>query len=321
MKKQLLFVAALLTAAIASHAQIINADFSIWTTNSLDPSVMDPNTGLGTTGWWEFNLLNSSSFGSSPASVFQDASVVYPGSTYSARIESVVLTTASYGIIKSYGIRDTMGLLFTGTVTGTGSGYKPGEPFTQRIGELDFEYQYVPNGKDTAYALLILTHYSGGKSNQLGVGLTKIPPAASWTLGKIPVVYDSATGNPDTVLVEFSATSPFTGGGPLPIAGSKLWVDNVSSIVAGIDNITAYSTNVSVYPNPASTEVNFRVYGQNAYTVDVFDITGQKVNSYRIDNNVLSVNTQVYSTGLYLYRVYDKTGNLLNIGKFSVAGK
>jgi hypothetical protein len=318
MKKTMLLVASLLTAAL-SQSQIINPDFTTWHTNFANASAMDPNSGIGNTGWWDFNVLSGSgSYGSSPVSVFQDNTTVYTGDTYSCKIETVVLTATSHTFISAYGnFPDTIGLLFCGNENGTGK-YTPKEPFTQRISSFNFEYQYAPVGKDTGFAVVALYHFSGGKSNQLGFGVMELTTAASWTLAQVPIFWDSTTGNPDSILVEFSSSNLDKGQKPMP--GSTLWLDHVTtSLPAGINEVSAADTKVSVYPNPASTEVNFSISGEQAYKAEMYDITGQKMNTYNIVNNSLRVNTSGYATGLYFYKIYDQTGNLLNIGKLCIS--
>jgi hypothetical protein len=263
MKKHLLIVALCCFGAFAVKAQttLINSGFETWTNDaaSSTPS-KDPNGGAGTTGWWDFNFFNSTFLGSSPISVYQNVDTVHSG-TYSALVESVVLTSTSYTYLKSLGANypDTIGVMITGNVSVSSSiTVKLGEPFSNRISAYNFFYQYYPHLKDTASCAVVLSHFepSTKKRNTLGAGYIKMTAANSWTMGTVPIFWDSATGNPDTIFIVYDACSSISKSIPQP--GSKLYLDD-ASVVLGVDNINAPTVNVSVYPSPALTEVNFQI--------------------------------------------------------------
>lgn len=314
MKKYLLALATILVGAISSNAQLVNPGFETWSPDPLNSSALDPNSGGSTSmGWQCFNLLSSSFLGSSPISVFQSTNA--HGGTYSAKIVTVKLTTTSYGYVSSYGVPDTMGMVLTGTFSGTS--IKVGIPFTQRIAQFQFYYEYAPNGTDTASCSVVLSHFSGGKRNTLGAGIFKTPATASaWTQGTVNIYWDSLSGNPDTITVVFSSSSLSPGGKPK--LGSTLYVDD-ASVVTGINELNAPSTNVNVYPNPASDNVYFNISGNDMGSyVNVYDMTGKQINSYAIRNNRANISTQYYNAGLYFYQIYDKSGSLMKTGKFSI---
>ncbi|HTB05484.1 MAG TPA: T9SS type A sorting domain-containing protein [Bacteroidia bacterium] len=328
MKKHLLIVALFCLGAIASKAQstLINPGFETWTNDAVATGTMDPNTGTGTTGWWDFNFFNNTTFfgtPQNPVTVFRNSDTVHSG-TYSALIESGVYNTSTYSTIKSLGANypDTLGILISGNVNASFSGIavKLGEPFSNRITSYTFNYQYYPHIKDTASCSVVLSHFSGGKRNTLGAGYIKMTAVNTWTLGTVPIFYDSTTGNPDTIFIVYNACSTLRSSIPQP--GSKLYLDD-AGVVLGIDNINAPTVNVNVYPNPASTEVNFQVTSPATQVTraDIYDITGQKVNSYDVRNNFLTMSTQGYASGLYFYQLYDKDGVMVKSGKFSIAGK
>jgi len=323
MKKHLLILATLIVGAFSAKAQIINAGFESWQTDALVSTAMDPNGGNGSTGWWDFNFFNDATFFGSPAtpvSVFRNSDTVYSGK-YSALVESVVLNSTASADLKTYGFAypDTAGLLMTGNINIgiSGSTVKEGEPFKSRITNFPFYYQYYPNGVDTAYCEVVLSHFSGGKRNVLGAGMLKIMKTTSWTMGSVPIFYDSASGNPDTIVVVYDASTIYHKGIPKP--GSKLYLDNADT-VTGIRELNAPAIQINVYPNPASTEVNFVITGNDmAQRADIYDITGKKINTYSIMNNLAAISTVNYAPGLYFYQVYDKSGALMKTGKFSVS--
>lgn len=321
MKKLLLSLSALVILGLPKiSAQLINPEFSTWTTDIL--GVKDPNSGLGTSGWWDFNFDNFSAFGSSPYTVFEGTVNPCPmGSNY-AQVVSAPMTTATYTLLAPYGsFPDTNGLLFTAYINYTSSlVFKTGEPWSGgRSPSISFYYKYMPNGTDTASCVVAMYHFNTVNHTRelIGGGYWSTHAAQSvWTLITIPILYDSATSVPDTIYVQYSACSAYKSGKPkdhdtLDIGGT--------SVVLGIGNIAEQHDNVNLYPNPANTEINLAVSGQfNAANVEVYDITGRAIGTYAIRNNFLTINTASFTNGLYIYKLVDNSGNQLNVGKFSV---
>jgi len=241
------------------------------------------------------------------------------------KLVSQKMTKTTYTTLRGYGFPydTTNGILVTAyvnlvigfppTIT-----FKPGVPFNKRINSYSFWYRYIPNGTDTCSCSVSLYHYSGGAHHILGAGLwTNYQTVNNWTKATINILYDSAKGNPDTILIQYSACSIFPAGNPK--AGDTMSIDS-GTVFAGINNITAEQhDNVNLYPNPAQNEVNLAVTGQfEAAKVEVYDITGRVVGRYTMNNNSLTINTQAYNSGIYLYKLLDNTGAELNVGKFSV---
>lgn len=324
MKKLLLSLSALVILGLPKlSAQIINPNFETWTPDYLvGKPVMDPNTGMGHSGWWDFNFFNSSFLGSSPVTVFQDSVNPSPKSgRYCAKIVSAPMVKTDWDTLKYYGlsIPDTNGILFSAFYSAhTSIIVKTGIPCTEKLLTLSFWYRYVPNGIDTSYCEVAMYHYYPLTGRVLiGGGVWKnYTPTTTWTSATLPIVYDSTNVNPDTVEVIFSASSLYS----KPKAGDTLNIDSVTTTSAsGINNLFAQTANVNVYPNPANTEINVAVTNQlQANRVEVYDITGKLVDTYSMHNNFLTINTQQYNSGLYFYRIYDGTGMQLNVGKFSV---
>jgi hypothetical protein len=321
MKKSLLFVslALLFIGTANAQLQVPNDGFETWKPDGIS-GALNPNSGSGSSSWWDFNMFNSPFLGSSPVSVFRESTTVYSG-TYSAKIVSVALTHNSDSLVNTYnyGILDTMGIMVTATVTESFSGAAVtlGIPFTNPITEFDFYYQYAPNGTDTASCSVQLWRHVGSKRKIIGAGLfVTHSTVSSWTLGQAHITYDTVCA-PDSILILFNATSNYI----KPKAGSILYVDSANAINAGINEINAPSANVDIYPNPASSQVNFRISAagsEQGHTIQVYDITGKMVNSYPVANNHATINTSTYNSGLYFYQLYDKDGQQLSVGKFSV---
>jgi len=291
-------------------------DMEIWNKDQANNAAKDPNSGnFGVPGWQCLNALSSPIIGGPPhpISVFKDSNTVHSGS-YSAKIVSVVYNSTAYGYISAFVPHDTLGVILAGTITATPS-IIPGVSFNKRIYTFNFWYQYIPqmnNGKpDTASCTVLLTHHTT-QTNVLGGGAISMNATAGWTHGMVPIVWDSLTGNPDTIQVFFSSSSLYK-----PAPGSILYLDGMTPLNVN-DVIDGQLTHIDVYPNPASTEVNFRIDGAFAHTVSIYDMTGKEVGSYLVKDNMLTVNTASYPAGLYLYRMYNKDGGAMKVGKFSI---
>ncbi len=324
-KKVLLSLAALVLLGLPKlSAQIINPNFETWTPDYLvGAPVMDPNSGMGTSGWWDFNFFNSSFLGSSPVTAFQDSVSPSPKSgRYCAKIISKAMYKQDWDTLKYYGLSlpDTNGMIFTAFYAArTNIVVKTGIPCTKKLTSLSFWYRYIPNGVDTASCSVAMYHFNTTTNTRelIGGGIWKVDSAVTnWTSATIPVVYDSLNLMPDTVLVIFSASSLYS----QPHLNDTMNIDSVTTTeLAGIDNLNSQNTKVNVYPNPANEQISLAVAGQiQAVRVEVYDITGKLVASYSVHNNFLTINTQLYHSGLYIYKMFDESGTQINVGKFSM---
>ncbi len=254
--------------------------------------------------------------------LYLEENTIVKSGSHSAKIVSVALDSTSYSYIQAYnyGILDTMGLLVTANVNESFSGaaVKLGIPFTSPVTEFDFYYQYFPTATDTASCTIQMWHRIGGKRKVIGAGrFVTHGTTGSWTLAQVPIVYDTACA-PDSIFIMFDAASPYR----KPQVGNVFYVDSLNAFIApnGIDELGTSSSNVEVYPNPASSEVNFRVSASAnaARGIQVYDITGKKIDTYPVTNNKATINTSTYNSGLYFYQLFDKDGVQMKVGKFSV---
>lgn len=92
----------------------------------------------------------------------------------------------------------------------------------------------------------------------------------------------------------------------------------VVSDCVGIDKLNAENTEWTVYPNPASSFVNFSTNGSNAATVAIYDITGKLVKEISFTNGKANLNTTEMSNGLYIYKVKSLGNDTLKTGKVVV---
>ena len=86
-------------------------------------------------------------------------------------------------------------------------------------------------------------------------------------------------------------------------------------------NVTEVNTahNISLYPNPASTEITIESSLKNNSSVSILDVTGKLVKTIRFTTNKLNIPVTDLDNGIYFYNVYDVNGNILHSNKFVIA--
>ncbi len=262
--------------------------------------------------WTTSNVLNQIILGGNPISVFKASGVDKYSGTYACRINIIKQTSNQTG----GQLPDTLGLIFTGSIGLQGPKY--GYGYTSRPISLDFYAKYVPVSGDTAVAYVLLTKWNTNKRDTVGEGGMLVGNTATYTKFSAPIAYKQ-TYNPDTATIIISA-----GGGGLkksktPKVGSSLYVDDLSYVVTGITENIGVANIVNVYPNPASTEVNFKAASNDATQVQISDITGRSVANLGFENKITKLNTSKLAAGVYTYSVTNKDGVVLSRGKFDVA--
>lgn len=95
-----------------------------------------------------------------------------------------------------------------------------------------------------------------------------------------------------------------------------------SSIVlafnTGISEVEKAANSVKVFPNPASTVVNFTIDYNKAEKVLVYDIAGKLVETTSFEFNKAELNVSALKTGIYMYQIVDNNGTSIKAGKFNV---
>jgi Secretion system C-terminal sorting domain len=77
---------------------------------------------------------------------------------------------------------------------------------------------------------------------------------------------------------------------------------------------------VKVFPNPATTQINFELQNNNngkLYEVIVYNFLGEKFDDIKL-NGKTTLNLNKYYSGIYIYQLLDMQGNVIDSGKFNV---
>jgi len=90
------------------------------------------------------------------------------------------------------------------------------------------------------------------------------------------------------------------------------------NLISGVEEQTSYSAGISVYPNPASNEINIESKSTEKLNVQLFDITGKNLTSTIPFINSTAINTQPLSEGIYFLRITNEQSELVKTMKVSV---
>ncbi len=314
MKKTLLSLLALASFS-AAKAQ---ADFTFEQTwaPAVFGSANDP------VGWFSANVISNNFLfpppGNNPQSVFEETASVH-GGTSAAKITTVKLQNNPL----AGSINDTVGILSLGAANT--SGMKFGQPYTSRPANLEFWYKYAPTGSDNAGVTTYLTKWNTGTNQRdtVAAAFDVLSNASAYTLFSTAYVYFPAYltgGNPDSIQINFSSSIGSFIGTPAPQIGSALWVDDIAftGTNVGVKENSVKSTEVKLFPNPATTAINMLVSNEEATNVEIFDITGKKVSSTTLENKKAKISTESMSNGMYFYSIVDKDKKVLSTGKVNV---
>jgi hypothetical protein len=322
MKKLLLSSIAILSVGLATAqtGTVVNGGFENWGASYGQPQ--EP------TSWISGNIMASPFISSAnPTSVFKETTAGnFNGGLAGIKVVTVRLTTNP---LATSGLNDTVGFCFTG-----GAAIIPsaklirGVPYTGRPASLDFWHKYTPTGVDNGMIAAFLTKWNTGTNSRDTVAVGYYPitgTVSTLTHMTVPMMYSAAynaNGNPDTALVVVASSwgSQAALYPVRPQLGSILWADDVDLIgtYVGIKENTK-STDIRVFPNPASSVINITTNSEDANRIEMYDVTGKKVFAGNIEDKKIKIFTDNLSDGLYIYTISDKDKKVLASGKVNVS--
>ena len=311
MKKLLLGITALLLV-IGATAQQVSMDMETWVQAGVS-SFKNPQ------GWVSFN---ASVGGLSVASqtVFKDSTDFFQGLA-SAKIVTSNVQSGFFNVPNPYRPGhnyDTMGIMVLGSYASGAFRYGQQMPTPWRAPFLSFASKYTPAGADSAYVIAYLTKHNGAVRDTIATGIYRTGASTTtYSINNITMVYNPTYIGviPDTEMIYCSSSRYKTKGSKV---GSAFYVDAFQwTGFTGINEINTGNT-TSVFPNPATSEINF-TSSINANYIEVMDITGRKLGLFLMQNNKVKVQTETFRTGLYLYDVLNEKKEIISRGKFEIA--
>lgn len=305
MKKIILSAITMLAFSLTNSAQDLL--FENWTNIPFSLTIADPN------GWASLNTLTL--VGTSQ-SVFKETTAPNQG-LVSAKIQTVKVFGASIPNPYTTGNIDTAGILVMGTVNASPPSLSYGKPLSGRPATLSFTSKYSPMAGDSAFVLVYLTKFNGSSRDTIAQGKYATGSATSaFEANSIIINYDLAFSSvwADTALV-FASSSIYNHPGAK--IGSTFYIDAMSWAGYSGINENANLGSIAVFPNPASSVVNFQS-SVSADAVEILDIIGRKIGSYLMTANNVAVSTSDFAPGIYMYTVLNTKREVINRGKFEV---
>lgn len=156
---------------------------------------------------------------------------------------------------------------------------------------------------------------SGADSNAVigQGGMTIAPNSNGYIKISVPVMYAGGDATDSMVVGFVSSSSGFT-------VDNTLFVDHVeifASQPTSVSNVKATDLGFQVYPNPATTQINFNNKGNRMHTTLVIQNSiGQIMHSAPLGQGINTIDLAKYAAGTYFYEVYNENGTARQTGKF-----
>lgn len=120
--------------------------------------------------------------------------------------------------------------------------------------------------------------------------------------------------SPVLTIVTSTAVAP-----PIASAPTSQTITTIAAdILTQLNEMSSKITDLSVFPNPSINYINLTTQSNNAAIVEVYDLTGKKIETHTFNNGQVGFKTCCLAPGVYIYEVKDNNKVTLTGGKFSV---
>jgi hypothetical protein len=299
MKKLLVYTFGFILLSFSAYGQIPNNDFENWITN---PAGIEDPENFNTTNA-AYKSMDQITGTNHPASAVK----VSPGynSTFALKVQNVSATVAA----------PTDPLPGFACVV-SGSNKNPGMAVTLKPSALTGYYKFAQGGpadnSDTACVMVTLSKWNTASNARETVGSGKYlisSNTSSFTFFNLSISYLNNT-LPDSIQINILSSIS-----KIKFAGTSLTIDDLGlGTVSGLNNSLA-ADKISIYPNPALTEINISNIPEEASFIEIRDFTGKKIQSASITSDIMNLKTDLLSPGMYIYSIIDKQGNLKYMDK------
>ena len=187
---------------------------------------------------------------------------------------------------------------------------------TPALLNLKFMYKYAPVMGDAAIVVVeVYDTLLAGDADDVVLyqGIAALTAAQSaWTPRTVTVTANpngTGTANQVFIIAASSASSVFSNPAlPKRKEGSELFLDKVeiTNSTVGVDEVTTASA--SVYPNPATDVLNFKLEGVDATSITIFGLDGKILISQSVSGATGSVNVAELNSGMYIYQIATVNG-------------
>ena len=302
MKIRLLLATSLITLTTVSYSQVPNGDMEDWTVYTSVASGISCDVPDG----WDVPDKIAADLGISDRNCERNSDNVHGGS-FAAKLTTKTLDVLGTPL-------DVPGTITTGVISFDFVTFTPavagGAAISSNYDQLGGFYQYAPSGSDTMNIAVLM--FLG--TDTVGAGQYRDPnTSAGYVSFVCPITY-FAPVIPDKMQITITSSGGFTS----LVPGSVLYVDDLEVTGGvGVEEWNGYGIKRNVYPNPASDYININNPATNDVTIEVYSLSGQRVDVKTLSPDMNSINIDSYSSGIYSFRLVDN-GTVVYSNKFVV---
>ncbi|MBK7036001.1 MAG: T9SS type A sorting domain-containing protein [Bacteroidetes bacterium] len=302
MKIRLLLATSLITLTTVSYSQVPNGDMEDWTVYTSVASGISCDVPDG----WDVPDKIAADLGISDRNCERNSDNVHGGS-FAAKLTTKTLDVLGTPL-------DVPGTITTGVISFDFVTFTPavagGAAISSNYDQLGGFYQYAPSGSDTMNIAVLM--FLG--TDTVGAGQYRDPnTSAGYVSFVCPITY-FAPVIPDKMQITITSSGGFTS----LVPGSVLYVDDLEVTGGvGVEEWNGYGIKRNVYPNPASDYININNPATNDVTIEVYSLSGQRVDVKTLSPDMNSINLDSYSSGIYSFRLVDN-GTVVYSNKFVV---
>ena len=302
MKIRLLLATSLITLTTVSYSQVPNGDMEDWTVYTSVASGISCDVPDG----WDVPDKIAADLGISDRNCERNSDNVHGGS-FAAKLTTKTLDVLGTPL-------DVPGTITTGVISFDFVTFTPavagGAAISSNYDQLGGFYQYAPSGSDTMNIAVLM--FLG--TDTVGAGQYRDPnTSAGYVSFVCPITY-FAPVIPDKMQITITSSGGFTS----LVPGSVLYVDDLEVTGGvGVEEWNGYGIKRNVYPNPASDYININNPATNDVTIEVYSLSGQRVDVKTLSPDMNSINLDSYSSGICSFRLVDN-GTVVYSNKFVV---
>jgi hypothetical protein len=303
--KKLFTLVFIIAAGFSVKAQNVYGTMETWLTYTADTATLERPQGWNGSDSVAYGIVFT---GLTPVKqIFQDTHA--HGGTYSAKLVTSDIGLLVAGAIITNGNIEVDVIGQTFEITG-------GTNVSQRIAYMNCWVDYQPQGSDAG--LMSIQAYKngigvGGSDSLIGEATISNDGTNGFEGFAMPLNYTDGTTIPDRILIAFASSEDAFGG----VDGSIMYVDDVTISTVSVKDTKANSHTVKCYPNPATSVLNLLSMNNERLSLDIYNITGQKV-LQQFFTSKGKADLGGLNSGVYFYTVSNTEGEIIKQEKLVI---